>query len=152
MTEHHGDTHSDDAPQDDVATRLALPTGPLAALLAGLAAAIVLVGGTLAGLGLCDAVRGTTTCGGAGGLVGMLLIGVAAVAAGALVLARGEVEYPVATSLFALMLVAVVALVFFPGLLLGWIGAVLTALVSVAAYALGYWVTNRLVSSDSPGT
>ena len=124
-------------------------SGPLGAVVAGLAAGAVMVLGTIAGLGACRVIRGTANCGGTFGLIGMLIIGAAAIAVGAVLLARFGAVYTVGTSTFAVLVVACLSLLFFAELLLSWSAALLIPLLCAVVFAGSHWLTNvALIAAD----
>ncbi len=130
----------------------ALPTLPLPQLSGRAAAALI---GALVGLGLvlatagvlraCDAVRGTQTCGGAGGFTLLVVIIVAAAYVGGLALRAAEVPDPGSTSFLAVGLVVVAAMVFFIESVLSWWMLLVIPAISAATYVLSYWVTTAFV-------
>lgn len=120
-------------------------TGLPAALLTGL-----LVGGLavalawLAGAG-CDAVRGTTACGGAAGLP-ILIAGLVLLAwVGALLLKLFGVGDAGSTSILAVSLLAVLVMLFLLEVVDEPWGAVVVPALAVIAYGLAWWVTTSVV-------
>lgn len=125
----------------DTGRPLPRPAGATAVALTG---GLVGVGGAAAvytALAGCEAARGVSSCGGAPGL--LVLTGIIAlmVLAGSALLTAFEAPDPRSTSLLAVGLVAVVALLFLLDVLLSpWMFVVVPAL-SAASYSLAAWVT-----------
>ncbi len=118
--------------------------GWVAAALTGVAIGLLLVGMTAGALKGCESVRGTSTCGGWG--VPLLLIILAAlIVLGGLILRLFHVPDPVTTSFLAVGMVAVIALLALLDVLLSpWMLVVIPA-ISLAMYLLAYWVTTAFV-------
>jgi len=117
--------------------------------LVGVLVGLFVVLATLATQGLCSAVRGTSSCGGAGFFLLVAILVVAAVAGGALLRAVGEPE-PGSTALLAVALLSVVTLLFLAGHLFEWWMAIAIPLVSLAMFLVSHWVTTTF--SDASGT
>jgi hypothetical protein len=119
-------------------------TGWVAAAVTGVVIGLLLVGMTAGSLQACESVRGTSTCGGSGVLI-LILILAALVALGGLLLRVFGVPDPGSTSFLALGMVAVISLLFLLDVLLSpWMLLVIPA-ISVAMYLLAYWVTTAFV-------
>lgn len=129
--------------------RTAPLTGLPAALLTGLVVgALAVAYAWLAGVA-CDAVRGTTSCGGAAGLP-ILLAGLVLLAwAGALLLKLFGVADAGSTSILAVGLLAVLVMLFLLGSLDEWWTVVVVPALAVAAYGVSWWVTT---SAGDDGT
>jgi len=124
--------------------------GRVAAVLTGL---LVGVTGTLLtylGMAGCDAVRGTSSCGGPGLfllvaiLAVMILLGTAALKA-------CKVSDPAGTSFLAVGLVTVVALVAPLDVVYSVWMFLLAPIISAASYALSHWVTTRFTDEAGDG-
>ena len=85
--------------------------GWVAAAVTGLVVGLLLVGMTAGSLQACEAVRGTSTCGGWGVPI-LLVIMAALIAIGGFLLRLFHVPDPVSTSFLAVGMVAVIALLF----------------------------------------
>jgi hypothetical protein len=123
-----------------------LPSGGgwVAAALTGVAIGLLLVGMTAGALKGCESVRGTSTCGG-WGVPLLLIILVALIVLGGLILRLFHVPDPVTTSFLAVGMVAVIALLALLDVLLSpWMLVVIPA-ISLAMYLLAYWVTTAFV-------
>lgn len=134
------------APQERPSPTLTLPqlAGPLAAAITGAVVAGVLLGLTWASLGLCESVSGTSSCGGAGFPL-LLLVVAAAVLAGAFLLHAFGVPSAGSISFLAVALVAVLAMAFFADELdQGWIVLAIPVL-TIAAFVLAHTVTVRYI-------
>jgi hypothetical protein len=124
-------------------------TGLPAALLVGLVVGLLAVAyAWLAGVG-CEAVRGTSACGGAAGLP-LLLAGLVLLAwVGALVLAYVGVADASSTSILAVGVLAVLVMLFLlDSLDEAWAAVVVPAL-AVVGYGLSWWVTSSVVGDDA---
>ena len=109
---------------------------------------MITVGLTWASLRLCEAVRGTSSCGGPGYLlllgilVAMILLGTAP-AQGA-----GACPDPGSTSFLAVGLLAVLALLFLVGVLFHWWMILVIPACSALTFAAAHWVTTTFVEPD----
>lgn len=102
----------------------------------------------LAGVG-CEAVRGTSACGGGPGLLILLVVLAVLTWAGSLLLRVLGVPHAGSTSLLAVGVLAVLVLVFLLGSLdEGW-ALVAVPVASANSYAASWWVT-AAVSDDDP--
>lgn len=101
----------------------------------------------------CDAVRGTSSCGGGPGLLLLVATLAVMVLLGSLALKAWQVSDPGSTSFLAVAVVAVVVLVALLDLVFSlWI-FVLVPIIGAASYALSHWVTTRFAdesTKDSP--
>ena len=102
----------------------------------------------LAGVG-CEAVRGTSSCGGGPGLLILLLVLAALALAGSWLLERFGVPEAGSTSLLAVGIMAVLVLVFLLGSLDAWWAVIAIPVTAVIGYAVSWWVTNAVVGDDS---
>lgn len=94
----------------------------------------------LAGVG-CEAVRGTSSCGGGPGFVVLVLMVAVLVWAGSVVLRVLGVPHPGSTSALAVGILAVLVLVVLLGSLDEWWALVAVPAASVIAYGAAWWVT-----------
>jgi hypothetical protein len=102
----------------------------------------------LAGVG-CEAVRGTSACGGGPGLLILLAVLVVLTWAGSVLLRALGVPHAGSTSLLAVGVLAVIVLVFLLGTLdEGWT-LVAVPVASAISYAASWWVTTA-VGDDDP--
>jgi hypothetical protein len=126
---------------------LAVP-GVVAALGAGLVVGLLAVVLTwLAGVG-CDAVRGTTSCGGAIGLP-VLVVGLALLAwVGSLLLRALGVGDPGSTSVLAVGILAVLVMVFLLGSIDEWWMVIAIPALAIVGYLVSWWVTTAVVAND----
>jgi hypothetical protein len=125
------------------ATPLALPRiKPLYAAiitgaLSGLAAVLLAIGASRG----CEAVRDTSSCGGAGGLLALVAILALEVAIGATLLKAWQIADPASTSFLGVGIVATIAmLVFLDQLDSPWMLLVIP-LMTALAFTLSWWVT-----------
>ena len=118
-----------------------------AALAVGAVIGLLAVLLTVASLKLCEVVRGTDSCGGPGVLL-LLATLVLLAYVGAWLLRALGIGDPGSTSLLAVGLVAVTAMLFFLDVIYSWWMVIVIPVVAMAAYALSWWVTTRLVEVD----
>lgn len=120
---------------------------------AGLTAALV-VGALVGGLAVlltwlaltgCGAVRGTASCGGGPGLTLLAAVLILLAWLGGTLLARAGVPDAGSTSLLAVGVMAVLAMLFLMESLFDWWMVIAIPVVAMAAYALSWWVTTRVV-------
>lgn len=143
----------DETEAEDVGRRGGRPappvTGPPAALLVGLVVGLLAVAyAWLAGAG-CDAVRGTTACGGAAGLP-ILVAGLVLLAwAGAVLLRFFGFSDAGSTSTLAVGLLAVLVMLFLLESLDEWWAAVAVPALAVLGYGLSWWVTASVVGDEA---
>ncbi|MET0525328.1 MAG: hypothetical protein ABWZ91_11025 [Nocardioides sp.] len=119
-------------------------TGYPAAAVTGLLVGALMVGMTVAVLRGCEAIRGTSTCGGPGLLL-LVIILVILVIVGQALLRAFRVPDPGSTSFLAVGLMAVVALLFLIDVILDWQMLIVIPLVGVATFLLSHWVTTAFV-------
>ena len=127
----------------------ALP-GQVAALVTGVVVGALLTLLTYLALEGCEAVKGTSTCGGPGFflLVGILIV---MVLVGMVLLKAWQVADPGSTSFLAVGVIAVVALVVLIEVIFSVWMFVVVPIVGAGAYSLSVWVTTRFVEDESPG-
>lgn len=129
-----------------------VPRGPVltgypASALSGLLVGLVMVGLTVAALRGCEAVRGTSTCGGPGLLL-LVIILVLLVLLGQVLLKLLRVPDPGSTSFLAVGLIAVVALLFLIDVILDWQMIIVIPLVGLVSFLLSHWVTTAFVETE----
>lgn len=128
----------------------ALPA-PLALAVTGVLVGLLGAGLTFGSLRGCDAVRGTSSCGGGPGLLLLVVIFVVMVLAGGMLLAALRVPEPRGTSFLAVgLLTVVVMVVLMNAVFSAWMFVAVPA-VSAASYVLAGWVTTRLVDTTEDG-
>jgi hypothetical protein len=114
--------------------------------LSGLAAVLLAVGASRG----CEAVRDTSSCGGAGGLFALIAILALEVAIGATLLKAWQIADPASTSFLGVGIVATIAmLVFLDQLDSPWMLLVIPLLTAIA-FALSWWVTVSFIDEDEP--
>lgn len=124
----------------------ALP-GLTAALVAGLLVGLLAVAATYGSLRLCELVEGTTSCGGPG-LFLLVAILIALVYLGGWLLRAFGVDDPGSTSFLAVGLTATVAMLFLVDVLFAWWMVIAVPVVSMAAYAVSWWVTTSAAGTE----
>jgi hypothetical protein len=122
-----------------------LPAAAATGVVVGLLAVLL---AWLAGVG-CEAVRGTSSCGGGAGFLILLLVLVALALAGGWLLERFGVPEAGSTSLLAVGIMAVLVMVFLLGSLDVWWAAIAIPVTAVVGYAVSWWVTNAVVGSET---
>jgi hypothetical protein len=142
----------DPAPDPPTRARRTLPpvslTGLPAAAVTGVvvgALGVLLV--WLAGVG-CEAVRGTSSCGGGPGLLVLVVVLGVLAWAGSLLLRVLAVPDAGSTSVLAVGILAVLVMVFLLGSLDEWWTALAVPVAAVAAYCTAWWVTTAVVGED----
>ena len=119
--------------------RIHLP-GPLVAPLTGAIVGLALVGLTSAGLHLCSAMRGTSSCG-KPGIVLLLVITVAVILLGSLLLRLADVDTHGSTSFLGVGLLGVLLmLALLPALHAWWI-VMAVPLLAMATFLAAWWLT-----------
>ncbi|WP_162602485.1 hypothetical protein [Nocardioides daejeonensis] len=121
----------------------ALPD-PAAAAITGAIVGILAVGLTYFGLQGCEAVKGTSACGGPGIPI-LIAIMVVLVAVGSVLLAAWQITDPTSTSFLAVGLLAVIALLFLINVIFSPAMGIVIPLVSVGTYLLSQFVTARFI-------
>lgn len=116
-------------------------TGALT-MLAGLLSGLVGVGLTALGLQGCEAVRGTSSCGGPGVLV-LVVIVVAMVLVGTALLRLFRVPQPGSVSFLGVGVAVAVAVLFLLGILFDPVIVPVLPVVTAIGFASAYWVTTR---------
>ena len=135
---------SDRRPRSRRVPRGPLLTGYPASAVAGLVVGALLVGLTAGALRGCEGIRGTSTCGGPGLLI-LVVILVVLVLVGQLLLRWFLVPDPGSTSFLAVGLIAVVALLFLIDVILDWTMILVIPLIAMATFLLSHWVTTAFV-------
>ena len=125
-----------------------LLTGRIAAVVAGLAAGLALVGFTWVGFRGCEAIRGSTSCGAAPGMLALALVLVLAVVVGGMLLSAFRVPDPGATSFLGTGLTGVISLLFLVDVLDHWSMVIVIPLVTAVTFLLSWWVTTTYVDTD----
>ncbi|MDN5744768.1 MAG: hypothetical protein L0H31_06555, partial [Nocardioidaceae bacterium] len=116
-----------------------------AAALTGLVVGVAMVLFTWLSLRGCEAVRGTSSCGGGPGLILLIATFVLCVLIGRALLKAFEVPDPGSSSFLAVGMVAAIALLFFIDFIDAWPMIILIPLMSVAGFLASAWVTKTFV-------
>jgi hypothetical protein len=112
------------------------------------AAAVGLLVAVLGGQQACEVVRGTSSCGAAGGFM-LIVIGVLMILAGARLLRTLAVPEPVITSVLGVALLTIVVLAVLIDVIFSvWMWVVLP-LVGAVAYAFSAWAAKHLSAAGS---
>ena len=119
--------------------------GALSAVVTGILVGVVTVGLTWASLRACEAVRGTSSCGGPGYLL-LLGILIAMILLGAALLRAWGVPDPGSTSTLAVGLLAVLVMLFLVGVLFHWWMILVIPACSALTFAAAHWVASTFVT------
>jgi hypothetical protein len=119
--------------------RIHLP-GRLVAPLTGAIAGLALVGLTSAGLHLCSAMRGTSSCG-KPGIVLLLVITVAVILLGSLLLRLADVDTHGSTSFLGVGLLGVLLMLALTPALHAWWIVMAVPLLAMATFLAAWWLT-----------
>lgn len=132
---------------------LTLPSlpGPAAAVASGIVVGLLMVGLTFGASRGCEAVRGTSSCGGGLGLTALVLILAAAIVVGGWLLRSFGVADGGSTSFLAVGIVAVVVLLLLVDVLDAWWMVLAIPAVGAAAYALAHWLTTTFAREAADG-
>ncbi|MFC7505905.1 hypothetical protein, partial [Nocardioides sp. GCM10030258] len=127
-----------------------LAQGPLltlyrAAALTGFAVGAAMVALTWLSLRGCEAVRGTSSCGGGPGFLLLIATFALCVLLGSALLKVFLIPDPGSSSFLAVGLVAVVALLFLIDLLDSWSMLIIIPVLSIGGYLASVWVTKTFV-------
>jgi hypothetical protein len=125
--------------------------GRPAAILTGLVVGGLLVAATAGSLRICTEIKGTSSCGGQGFFL-LLVILIVSVLIGAALLRAAHVPEPGATSFLAVGLLSVVTLLFLVGSIFQWWMAIVIPLVSVVTFLLSHWVTATFIDPANDGS
>lgn len=119
--------------------------GTVAAVVTGILVGVITVGLTWASLRVCEAVRGTSSCGGPGYLV-LLGIMIGMILLGAALLRAWGVPDPGSTSTLAVGLLAVLVMLFLVGVLFHWWMILVIPACSALTFAAAHWVASTFVT------
>ncbi len=119
--------------------------GALSAVVTGILVGVITVGLTWASLRVCEAVRGTSSCGGPGYLL-LLGILIAMILLGAALLRAWGVPDPGSTSTLAVGLLAVLVMLFLVGVLFHWWMILVIPACSALTFAAAHWVASTFVT------
>ncbi|RYB90106.1 hypothetical protein EUA06_11935 [Nocardioides glacieisoli] len=139
-------------PEDEPAReRRELPLSGLAAAAAtGVAVGVLAVLFSWLATSACEAVRGTSSCGGGPGFVILLVVLALLAVAGAWLLdIFGEPDYG-STSLLAVGIMAVLVMVFLLGSLDEPWAVIAVPVTAVIGYCVSWWVTHAVVGDEAP--
>lgn len=135
------------APREKREFRLPAISSMVAALITGAVTGALMVGLTGAGFRFCEVVQGAPTCGDPGLLL-LLAIVIVVVLVGKALLAAWDLPDPGSTSLLAVGLLSVVALLFLVDALFNWWMIIVIPLLSMLCFALSHWVTTAFAEGD----
>jgi hypothetical protein len=125
-------------------------SGRIAAVVTGLVIGLLAVGLVFGSLRVCEAARGTASCGGGPGLLLLVAVLVLLTYLGSWLLRGFGLRDPGSTSFLAVALLAVAAMLFLIEVLTTAWMVVVIPLVAAGAYALSHWVTTALVDGEQP--
>jgi hypothetical protein len=121
-----------------------------AAMITGVVVGLLAVGATYLGLQGCEAIRGTSSCGGPG-LFLLIAIMVGLVVVGGLLLRAWGVTDPISTSFLGVGLVAVVALLFLVDVIFSPWMLLVIPVIALCTFALSHWVTVAFIEPADDG-
>ena len=139
--------------RSSASARRSLPStpAPLAVALTGAVAGVAGAGATYAAMAGCEAVRGTSSCGGAPGFALRVAIVAVMVLLGGAILRAFSVPEPTGTSFLAVGIVVVLVMLFLlDAVFSGWMFVVVPVM-GAAAYLISHWVTTRF-DDETPTT
>lgn len=139
------DTEAEDAEIAAMAAQGPLLSAYRSAMLTGLVVGAALVVLTWLSLRGCEAVRGTSSCGGGPGFLLLIATFAVCVLLGSALLRAFDIPDPGSSSFLAVGLVAVVALLFLINLLDHWSMLIIIPVLSIGAYLASVWVTKTFV-------
>ena len=125
-------------------------SGRIAAVVTGLVVGLLAVGLVFGSLRVCEAARGTASCGGGPGLLLLVAVLVLLTYLGGWLLRAFGIRDSGSTSFLAVALLAVAAMLFLIEVLMSAWMVVVIPLVAAGAYALSHWVTTALVDEKQP--
>ncbi|CAN5492431.1 hypothetical protein BH11ACT8_BH11ACT8_26290 [soil metagenome] len=123
--------------------------GRIAAVVTGVIVGAAILGLTSLGFRVCEASRGTNSCGTGPGMALLIVIFLLAVLLGRLLLGLFKVPDPASTSFLAVGLTSVVALLFFVDQLDTWPMLIVIPALTAVTYLLSWWVTTTYVEPAS---
>lgn len=134
--------HHQAAEEADNGGGFALPAiAPMtAAMISGVVVGLLAVGATYLGLRGCEAIQGTSSCGGPG-LFLLIAIMVGLILVGGFMLRAWGVSDPMSTSFLAVGLLAVVALLFLVDVIFSQWMLLVIPLIALGTFTLSHWVT-----------
>jgi hypothetical protein len=134
------------APRRDIGRRSSRVPSPLSAAAVGILAAIVAQVLIAGGEGVCEAVRGTSSCGGTGAVM-LVAIAVLVVIGSARLMRTMAVPEPATTSVLGMALLSILMLTALLDYLFStWMWVVLPAVAAVV-YAVAAWTAVRLADA-----
>ena len=133
-----------DEPKRKAARSMPSIGGMPAAILTGAVVGLATVGLTFASLRLCEAAKGTSSCGGPGFFL-LVAILVAMVLLGGALLRVFRVSDPGSTSFLAVGLMAVLVLLFLVDVIFSWWMVIVIPVFAMATFALAHWVTTAFI-------
>ncbi len=139
------DTDAEDAEIAAMAAQGPLLSAYRSAVLTGLVVGAAMVVLTWLSLRGCEAVRGTSSCGGGPGFLLLIATFAVCVLLGSALLRAFDIPDPGSSSFLAVGLVAVVALLFLINLLDHWSMLIIIPVLSIGAYLASVWVTKTFV-------
>lgn len=139
------------APRDKPRVRLPEVGGMTASVLTGVLVGLLACGATYLAMQGCEAINGTSSCGGGPGFFLLVVIVVGLVLAGGLVMRALRVTDPASTSFLAVGLLAVIVLLFFMEVIFEWWMVIAIPVTSAVTFAAAHWVTTTFIEpGDRP--
>jgi hypothetical protein len=124
----------------------ALPpvSGMTVSVLTGIFIGLLAFGATYLSLQGCEAIKGTSSCGGPGFFL-LVAIMVLMVVIGSFIMKAFRVPDPTSTAFLAVGLLAVIVLLFFVDVIFNWWMIIVIPLVGAGTFALSHWVTTTFI-------
>lgn len=119
-------------------------SGMTVSVLTGIFIGLLACGATWIGLQGCEAIKGTSSCGGPGFFL-LVAILILMVVIGSFIMKAFRVPDPTSTAFLAVGLLAVIVLLFFVDVIFDWWMIIVIPLVGASTFALSHWVTTTFI-------
>ena len=119
-------------------------SGMTVSVLTGIFVGLLACGATFLALQGCEAIKGTSSCGGPGFFL-LVAIMVLLVVIGSFIMKTFRVTDPASTAFLAVGLLAVIVLLFFVDVIFNWWMIIVIPLVGAGTFALSHWVTTTFI-------
>ena len=119
-------------------------SGMTVSVLTGIFIGLLACGATYLGLQGCEAIKGTSSCGGPGFFL-LVAIMILLVVIGSFIMKTFRVTDPSSTAFLAVGLLAVIVLLFFVDVIFNWWMIIVIPLIGAGTFALSHWVTTTFI-------
>lgn len=119
-------------------------SGMTVSVLTGIFIGLLACGATYLGLQGCEAIKGTSSCGGPGFFL-LVAIMILMVMIGSFIMKAFRVTDPSSTAFLAVGLLAVIVLLFFVDVIFNWWMIIVIPLIGAGTFALSHWVTTTFI-------